>query len=256
MSASFSYSRRHAVALDRLKQKLEEEGLPVLMFGINAHHRASQLMASQLSQLVNFTVYQSSHDHQLWSKIGGMKDDVFIYDDCGRLTYFLPFPHSFVASRFVELAIRSTSSHMICGPRNETQTVVNVKLLRENQNAASSRRRTVEHRKCTCLPGSGAAAREQHCLCRARSGAYTMEGQDSCFCKWMKEDMESKCRCHKSFDSSTDSRYCDCRVGLGEHALTEQACYCQTSPQPYGRFAPESGPRQNAFCTRHAQPLM
>lgn len=197
LSASFSYSRRHAVALERLRQRLEGEGIVVVMLGINAHYRASQLMVGQFDQLLNFSVYQSTHENNLWSRLGGAKDDVFIYDDCGRLTYFLPFPHSFVPSRFVELAIRSTHSHQICGSVNETSTIVNIKPLRERSNSPNNRRRTVEHRKCSCFPGTGQTQGEQHCLCRLRhAGTYGQDpyNQEACFCKWTVADVENKCR--------------------------------------------------------------
>jgi len=108
LSASCGYSRRHAVTLDGLQQELSSGGIPVEMIGINARSSAAHLMASELGQLVNFTVYQSSRQNNYWSQLGGLKDDVFIYDKCGRLSYFVPFPYSFVPMRFVELAIRST----------------------------------------------------------------------------------------------------------------------------------------------------
>lgn len=255
LSAGFAYSRRQAVALDRLRSRLADDGVPVVMLGVNAHHRNSQLMVSQFDLLVNFSVYQATHDNQLWSRLGGAKDDVFIYDDCGRLTYYLPFPHSFVPHRFVELAVHSTQEHSLCGPRIDSTTVVQVKLLRDSHHG--SRRRTVEHRKCSCLPGTGQTSGEQHCLCRQRNriNATDHNPHDSCFCKWTTADVENKCRCLTSHGASGELRNCDCRIGLGQHVLSDQTCYCQTSPQPYGRFSSTSG-RENAFCTRHAQPLL
>lgn len=37
-------------------------------------------MASQFRPIANFSIYQSTQKMDLWSKIGGMKDDVFVYD--------------------------------------------------------------------------------------------------------------------------------------------------------------------------------
>lgn len=197
----------------------------MVMLGINAHHRASQLMVSQFDNLINFSVYQSTPDNQLWSRLGGTKDDVFIYDDCGRLTYYLPFPHSFVPSRFVELAIRSTFTNAICGPKNETTSVVNIKLMREPHIRPEAQHRSVEHRKCSCLSGSRHTSGEQHCLCRIRSGqTYETQGSsnDACFCKWTTDEVESKCRCHRG---ANDVRSCDCRLGSGQNLLSNQSCY-------------------------------
>jgi hypothetical protein len=79
----------------------------VTLIGINAHYRAARLMTSQLVNVINFTLYQSSRDSHYWSALGGLKDDVFIYDKCGRLAYYIPFPRSYIPLKFVELSIQS-----------------------------------------------------------------------------------------------------------------------------------------------------
>jgi len=124
LSASCGYSRRHAVSLDQLRRELSARNVPVHFVGINARSRAAQLLASEFNRLINFTVYQSTHRAHYWSQLGGLKDDVFIYDRCGRLTYYVPFPHSFVPMRFVELAIQSTHADELCGPPPSTNSTV------------------------------------------------------------------------------------------------------------------------------------
>jgi hypothetical protein len=64
-------------------------------------------MVSELSTLVNFTIYQSTRRDDHWSRLGGHKDDMFVYDRCGNLAYYLPFPHSYIPSRYAEAAILS-----------------------------------------------------------------------------------------------------------------------------------------------------
>jgi hypothetical protein len=108
LSASCSYSRRHATDLERIRMELQSKGVPVEFIGINARNRAAQVMAGELGKVVNFTVYQATHEKHYWSQLGGLKDDILIYDSCGRLTYYIPFPYSFVQMRYVELAIQST----------------------------------------------------------------------------------------------------------------------------------------------------
>jgi len=107
LAANCGYSRRHAVSLDRLVGEMIGRGMDVTLLGINAHFRAARLMTSELQRLVNFTLYPSSHAQHHWSALGGLKDDVFIYDKCGRLAYYVPFPRSYVPLRFVELSIQS-----------------------------------------------------------------------------------------------------------------------------------------------------
>jgi len=107
LAANCGYSRRHAVQLDRLREDLVARGVALRLIGINARYRAAQLMSSELERLVNFTVYQATHARHYWSLLGGLKDDVFVYDKCGRLAHYVPFPRSFVPSRYVELSIQS-----------------------------------------------------------------------------------------------------------------------------------------------------
>lgn len=123
VAANCGYSRRHAVMLDRLASELKGQGLKVKVIAINARYRAAQLMLSELERLVNLTVYQSTHQHHYWSLLGGLKDDIFIYDKCSRLAYYVPFPRSFVPLGFIELAVLSAHNDNPCGPLNDTQVV-------------------------------------------------------------------------------------------------------------------------------------
>lgn len=225
LSASCGYSRRHAVLLDRLRQDLVARGVPVHFIGINARQRSAQLMASELDRLVNFTMYQSSHREHYWSQLGGLKDDVFVYDKCGRLTYFVPFPQSFVPLRFVELAIQSTHDDSPCGPPNSNSTIIiGIRPLAHHSTSRASQRRTHSHKKCNCLPGLENAANEEHCLCRSRSdhsyGSLGSSSSESCYCKFGREEVGQRCRCHPSANGQT----CQCSVAVsGPHALSAQS---------------------------------
>lgn len=131
VAANCGYSRRHAVLLDQLATELKGQGLQIKVIAINARYRAAQLMLSELERLVNVTVYQSTHHHHYWSLLGGLKDDVFVYDKCGRLSYYVPFPRSFVPLGFVQLAVLSAHDDNPCGPPpvNDTTQVVEVRAL-------------------------------------------------------------------------------------------------------------------------------
>jgi hypothetical protein len=116
LAANCGYSRRHAVYLDSLRAELEGRDIKVKVIGVNARYRSAELMMSELQRLVNFTVYSSSSSSSsssspnYWSIMGGLKDDVFIYDGCDRLAYYIPFPRSYVPQGFVEAAIQSAHS--------------------------------------------------------------------------------------------------------------------------------------------------
>lgn len=107
LAANSLYSRRHAVQLDMLRAELRGRGLSVDVLGVNAHSRTAQLMLSELQDLVNYTVFENPHHSQYWSVLGGLRDDVLVYDKCGRLAYYVPFPRSDVRMMFVQLAIRA-----------------------------------------------------------------------------------------------------------------------------------------------------
>jgi hypothetical protein len=104
------------------------KGLATKFIGINARGVADKLMATEMK--VNFSLYQSTHTKRFWSQLGGLKDDVFVYDSCGRLTYFIPFPHSFVPARFLELAIQSTNNDNPCSSNNDPSVIVKVEQFR------------------------------------------------------------------------------------------------------------------------------
>lgn len=77
LQANSLYSRQHAHSLSELSGRMPS----VSVVGVNSRHSQSRLMASQLTQLNNLTVLQSGSGLQdAWSRLGGLKDDVFIYD--------------------------------------------------------------------------------------------------------------------------------------------------------------------------------
>ncbi|NXJ73681.1 SELPB protein, partial [Trogon melanurus] len=54
-------------------------------------------------------------DPDVWQVLGGDKDDFLIYDRCGRLTFHILLPYSFLHFPYVESAIRFTHSKDFCG---------------------------------------------------------------------------------------------------------------------------------------------
>lgn len=71
-----------------------------------------------LERRVSFPVYQETAEEPVWSVLAGDKDDVFIYDRCGRLAYFIPFPLSVTLPGrhpVVEEALNTTYYASPCG---------------------------------------------------------------------------------------------------------------------------------------------
>lgn len=67
-------------------------------------------------------MYQAAPDNDVFQILNGRKDDVYVYDRCGRLAYHIPFPKSYTRYGFVESAILSTLLDQPCGPCNTTES--------------------------------------------------------------------------------------------------------------------------------------
>jgi len=72
-------------------------------------------MAGMLRRRVDFPFYQATSDNNIWSILGGKKDDFYIYDRCGRLTYHIGLPKSSLHYPIVQQAIFSTYYDSPCG---------------------------------------------------------------------------------------------------------------------------------------------
>ncbi|KAI4904280.1 hypothetical protein NFI96_030086, partial [Prochilodus magdalenae] len=60
-------------------------------------------------------VYQQSPlQGNVWETLQGDKDDFLVYDRCGRLTFHIVMPYSFLHYPYVEAAIRATYLRDIC----------------------------------------------------------------------------------------------------------------------------------------------
>ena len=57
------------------------------LIGINSRQWPARLMAEQLGQAVNFSVYQSTSARNLWSQLGALKDDLLVYDKFVEITF-------------------------------------------------------------------------------------------------------------------------------------------------------------------------
>uniref|UniRef100_A0A8C4Y207 Selenoprotein P n=1 Tax=Gopherus evgoodei TaxID=1825980 RepID=A0A8C4Y207_9SAUR len=102
-----------------LRVKLENEGLVNISYMVVNHQGIhSQLKIHTLREKVseNITVYQQSETQtDVWTTLNGNKDDVLIYDRCGRLVYHLGLPYSFLTFPYVEDSIKIAYCEYKCG---------------------------------------------------------------------------------------------------------------------------------------------
>jgi len=112
-----------AANLEQLRQKFMRHGFEEVIFmGVNSKQWHSELMIDYLEERVQFPVYQAAPGNDVFLTLSGRKDDVYVYDRCGRLAYYIPFPKSYTRYGFVESAILSTLLDEPCGPCNSTES--------------------------------------------------------------------------------------------------------------------------------------
>lgn len=105
--------QQQASGLEAIRQEYLAQGRTEIDFMIvNSNTAVNEI--GQLSSRVNFPVYQDTNDTNIWTKLNGGKDDVLIYDRCGQLVYFIPFPSSLLRYRLTDWAIRAAYDYDPC----------------------------------------------------------------------------------------------------------------------------------------------
>ncbi|XP_035224817.1 uncharacterized protein LOC118197420 [Stegodyphus dumicola] len=86
---------------------------------IIVNHKAphAQELLHELQERVSFDVYQETEDEPVWDIMEGGKDDMYVYDRCGKLTYYVPFPLSVITEEqpIVATAVLATYFRSPCG---------------------------------------------------------------------------------------------------------------------------------------------
>lgn len=82
----------------------------------NREERSQKLHHLLEERLANITLYaQDLSQPDVWQTVNAEKDDILVYDRCGRLTYHLSLPYTILSHPHVEEAIRKTYCDGICG---------------------------------------------------------------------------------------------------------------------------------------------
>ncbi|XP_036611354.1 selenoprotein Pb-like [Trichosurus vulpecula] len=106
-------------SIGNLQERLARVGTSGVRFVIvNEKSPLSQALHGelQLHAPPGIPVYsQQGPGPDIWSILGGAKDDFLVYDRCGRLTFHLQLPFSFLHFPYVESAIRFTHRQDHCG---------------------------------------------------------------------------------------------------------------------------------------------
>ncbi|RXN01363.1 hypothetical protein EOD39_7048 [Acipenser ruthenus] len=105
--------------LGGLRAKLSRRGLSEVGFLIvNEKEPQARAMYWELKRRApkGVPVYQQDPLQQdVWETLGGDKDDFLIYDRCGKLTFHIPLPYSFLHRPYIEAAVLATYHKDICG---------------------------------------------------------------------------------------------------------------------------------------------
>lgn len=112
--ATWPMCQHQAAGLETIRQEYIAQGRTEISFMIvNSKEVPEQI--GQLSSRTNFPVYQDTNATNIWNKLNGGKDDVLIYDRCGKLVYFIPFPSSLLRYHLTDWAIRTAYDTDPCG---------------------------------------------------------------------------------------------------------------------------------------------
>lgn len=119
LKASWQFCLTQAAKLGILRDKLSLQGLKNIHYIIvNEKTLESRAMYWKLKLKTpkNITVYQqSAFRPDVWRILRGNKDDFLIYDRCGKLTFHITSPYSYLNFRYVEAAIMATYNTDYCG---------------------------------------------------------------------------------------------------------------------------------------------
>lgn len=116
-AASSGASMHQAHKLDALQSYFHGIGMLdvafVLVNSVDSQEDSSALLHLNMALIM----VQDTPSTLIWKKLSGRKDDVFVYDRCGRLTYNIAFPLSIIHPRqqMVESAVISTYLDDLCG---------------------------------------------------------------------------------------------------------------------------------------------
>ncbi|XP_073499686.1 selenoprotein Pb-like [Phyllobates terribilis] len=118
LQASCGFCLIQAANMGPLRDKLEQRGLTNISYIIvNDQSFLSKLMLPELKRRApaGIPVYeQPPNQEDVWEILNGGKDDFLIYDRCGRLTFHIRLPLSYLHFPYVESAIISTYYEDYC----------------------------------------------------------------------------------------------------------------------------------------------
>lgn len=120
--------------LETLRNHFQSYGLTELEFIIvNSKLSHSQERIEELRNRVSFEVFQETNEEEVWSLLEGGKDDMFVYDRCGRLTFYIPFPLSILnESPLVARAVLATYFRSPCGDKCDQNKTIEIEEIVKN----------------------------------------------------------------------------------------------------------------------------
>ncbi|KAL8612114.1 hypothetical protein ACOMHN_013993 [Nucella lapillus] len=115
LTSDCPFCLRQSERLQALKTELQSQGHGVNMMVVNGGPRPALGENGTFEQRVSFPVYHDDDDRTIWRQVfRGNKDDIFVFDRCGQLTYRIPFPYSYLGYNYVLRALTRTRDGNIC----------------------------------------------------------------------------------------------------------------------------------------------
>lgn len=116
LTSDCSFCVAQSERMQALHQSLQGNGTVVHMLIINGGPRPGPGEVGTFESIVSFPVYHDDDSLTIWRRVfQGNKDDIFVLDRCGNVTFRIPFPYSYLGYNYVERAISRTLTGNVCG---------------------------------------------------------------------------------------------------------------------------------------------
>ncbi|KRY71947.1 Selenoprotein Pb, partial [Trichinella pseudospiralis] len=119
MELQCTLCRTQISSIVKLSELFRENYDEPTKFLVVAPHNESARFVEYYKQYLkpyDIGIIQETTAEPIWHTLRGSKFDFFVYDRCGRLNYYIPYPQSFMYYHYTISSLHSTHRYTKCGP--------------------------------------------------------------------------------------------------------------------------------------------
>ncbi|KRY31250.1 Selenoprotein Pb [Trichinella spiralis] len=119
MELQCTLCRTQISSIVKLSELFRENYDEPTKFLVVAPHNESDRFVEYYKQYLkpyDIGVIQETTAEPIWHTLRGSRFDFFVYDRCGRLNYYIPYPQSFMYYHYTISSLHSTHRYIKCGP--------------------------------------------------------------------------------------------------------------------------------------------